>query len=231
MQILKDVLRQTVKPIKKALLPGKFRITRTPAVIRPIDSSQPSGLHDRDQPIDSGRVAAVSRSATHSLSKDNQPTIRLLEGLGVEGDAHAGTTVKHRSRVRRDPRQPNLRQVHLIHAELHEELRGSGFNVFAGQMGENITTRGIDLLGLPTSTRLRLGDEALIEITGLRTPCAQLDQIQTGLMAAVLGRDEQGKLIRKAGIMAVVIAGGLVRPGDAITIELPPAPHRPLEPV
>ena len=179
----------------------------------------------------SGRVAAVSCSATHSLSKGNQPAIRLLEGLGVEGDAHAGTTVKHRSRVARDPHQPNLRQVHLIHAELHDELRGAGFDVSAGQMGENITTRGIDLLGLPTGARLRLGDEAIVEVTGLRNPCAQLDGLQAGLMAAVLDRDERANLIRKAGVMAVVVAGGLVRPGDAITVELPPAPHRPLGPV
>ncbi len=178
-----------------------------------------------------GSVAAVSRSATHSLIKGNQSAVRLLEGLGVEGDAHAGTTVKHRSRVARDPHQPNLRQVHLIHAELHEELRAAGFNVAAGQMGENITTRGIDLLGLPAGTRLRLGDEAVVAITGLRNPCAQLDRIQPGLMAAVLGRDERGNLIRKAGVMATVVAGGLVRPGDAVAIELPPAPHRPLEPV
>src|SRR5918997_4660040 len=113
----------------------------------------------------SGRVAAVSLSGTHSLSKGNQPAIRLLEGLGVEGDAHAGTTVKHRSRVARDPHQPNLRQVHLLHAELHDELRGAGFDVSAGQMGENVTTRGIDLLGLPTGARLRLGDEAIVEVT------------------------------------------------------------------
>ena len=179
----------------------------------------------------SGRVAAVSCSATHSLSKGNQPVIRLLEGLGVEGDAHAGTTVKHRSRVARDPYQPNLRQVHLIHAELHDELRGAGFDVSAGQMGENITTRGIDLLGLPTGARLRLGDEVIVEVTGLRNPCAQLDGLQAGLMAAVLDRDERGNLIRKAGVMAVVVAGGLVRPDDAVTVELPPAPHRPLSPV
>jgi MOSC domain-containing protein YiiM len=179
----------------------------------------------------SGRVAAVSCSATHSMSKGNQPAIRLLEGLGVEGDAHAGTTVKHRSRVARDPHQPNLRQVHLIHAELHDELRGAGFDVSAGQMGENITTRGIDLLGLPTGTRLRLGDEAIVEVTGLRNPCAQLDGLQAGLMAAVLDRDEQGNLVRKAGVMAVVVAGGLVRPGETVTVELPPAPHRPLGPV
>ena len=178
-----------------------------------------------------GRVAAVSRSATHTMRKSNQPAVQLLEGLGVEGDAHAGITVKHRSRVARDPSQPNLRQVHLIHAELIEELRCSGFDVSPGQMGENITTEGVDLLRLPTGTRLRLGDEAIVEITGLRNPCAQLDQIQHGLMAAVLGRDEEGNLIRKAGVMAIVLAGGLVRPGDAVSVELPPEPHRPLEPV
>lgn len=178
-----------------------------------------------------GRVVAVSRSATHTLSKYLQPEILLIEGHGVEGDAHAGATVKYRSRVARDPHQPNLRQVHLIHAELHDELRASGFNVAEGQMGENITTRGVDLLGLPTGTRLRLGDQAIVEITGLRNPCAQLEEIQTGLMKAVLDRDEQGNLIRKAGVMAVVVAGGPVRPGDAITLELPPEPHRPLAPV
>ena len=178
-----------------------------------------------------GRVTAVSRSATHTMIKGNQSTIQLLAGLGVEGDAHAGTTVKHRSRVALDPTKPNLRQVHLIHAELHEELRGSGFAIVAGQMGENITTEGIDLLALPTGTRLRLGDDAIVEVTGLRNPCAQLDGIQPGLMAAVLDRDAQGNLIRKAGIMAVVITGGPVRTGDAVTIELPPTPHHPLDPV
>lgn len=178
-----------------------------------------------------GRVAAVSRSATHSMSKGNQAMIRLREGLGVEGDAHEGITVKHRSRVAQDPNQPNLRQVHLLHAELHAELRGAGFPVAAGQMGENITTEGVDLLGLPTGTRLRLGEEATVEITGLRNPCAQLDGIAPGLMAAVLDRDAAGNLIRKAGIMAVVVADGLVRAGDSVTIELPPPPHRPLEPV
>lgn len=178
-----------------------------------------------------GRVVAVSNSATHSFSKELRGTIRLLAGLGVEDDAHAGTTVKHRSRVARDPNQPNLRQVHLIHTELHEELRGRGFDVAAGQMGENITTVGVDLLGLPIGTRLHLGDEAIIEVTGLRNPCAQLDSFQSGLMAAVLDRDEQGNLVRKSGIMAVVIAGGAVKPDDAIAIELPPPPHRPLEAV
>lgn len=178
-----------------------------------------------------GEVAAVSRSDAHTLSKPNEEHIRLLAGLGVEGDAHMGTTVKHRSRVARDPQQPNLRQVHLIHAELHAELQAAGFQVGAGEMGENITTRGIDLLGLPTGARLHLGSEAVIEVTGLRNPCAQLDRIQPGLMGAVLGRDEQGNLIRKAGVMAIVLTGGPVHQGDHIRVELPPAPHRPLEPV
>ncbi|HUZ01852.1 MAG TPA: MOSC domain-containing protein [Thermomicrobiaceae bacterium] len=178
-----------------------------------------------------GRVAAVSRSATHSLVKGNQDGIRLVAGLGVAGDAHAGTTVQHRSRVARDPSQPNLRQVHLIHAELLDELRGAGFTVAPGQMGENVTTRGVDLLGLPVGARLRLGDEAMVEITGLRNPCAQLEEIQRGLMAAVLDRDAEGRLVRKAGVMGVVVSGGTVRPGDAIAVELPAAPHRPLEPV
>ncbi len=176
-------------------------------------------------------VVGVFRSSTHSLSKYAEGAIRLLAGLGVEGDAHAGATVQHRSRVARDPQQPNLRQAHLIHAELHDELRQRGFAVAAGQMGENITTAGIDLLALPTGARLRLGDEAVVEITGLRNPCKQLEQIQPGLMAAVLGRDAQGELIRKAGVMAVVVASGVVRVGDAITVELPDPPHVPLKPV
>jgi len=165
------------------------------------------------------------------FAKSNQGRIRLLTGLGVEGDAHLGQTVQHRSRVARDPSQPNLRQVHLIHAELHDELRTAGFVVSAGQMGENVTTRGIDLLGLPTGTRLRLGESAVIEVTGLRNPCLQLDHFQPGLMAAVLSRDEHDALIRKAGVMAIVLADGEVRPGDPILVELPPAPHRSLQPV
>ena len=178
-----------------------------------------------------GVVAAVSRSPMHTLTKPNHNGIRLLTGLGIEGDAHLGETVKHRSRVARDPSQPNLRQVHLIHAELHDELRAAGFAVSAGQMGENITTRGVDLLGLPTGARLHLGDEAVVEVTGLRNPCIQLDQLQPGLMAATLRRDEFGNLIRKAGVMGIVLAGGEVRPGDPIRVELPPEPRRSLGPV
>ena len=176
-----------------------------------------------------GVVTAVCRSATHTFGKAPQNGIRLVAGLGVEGDAHAGQTVKHRSRVAADPTQPNLRQVHLIHAELHDELRAAGFDATAGQMGENVTTRGVDLLALPVGTRLRLGDTAVIELTGLRNPCVQLDGFRPGLMATVLGRDERGNLIRKSGVMAVVRAGGDVRPGDPVRVEFPPPPHRPLD--
>ncbi len=176
-------------------------------------------------------VLAVSLSPGHTFSKPGVPSIRLVTGLGVEGDAHAGETVKHRSRVARDPNQPNLRQVHLVHSELFDELRASGFAVAPGEMGENITTTGLDLLGLPTGARLRLGPEAIIEVTGLRNPCAQLDGLQQGLMAAVLDRDAEGNLVRKAGIMAIVLNGGEVRPGDSIAVELPPPPHHALGPV
>lgn len=176
-------------------------------------------------------VVAVSRSGTHSMRKPAQDTIKLLVGLGVEGDAHLGTTIQHLYPMRRDPTQPNLRQVHLIHAELHEELREAGFDLVPGEMGENVTTSGIDLLGLPTGTRLHLGDAAIIEVTGLRNPCHQLNKLREGLMAATLDRDAAGNLIRKAGVMAIVIEGGTVRPGDAIGIELPGAPHQALKPV
>jgi MOSC domain-containing protein YiiM len=179
----------------------------------------------------SGMVVAVSRSGGHTLVKANQDKIGLIAGLGVEGDAHAGTTVKHRSRLARFAGHPNFRQVHLIHAELHDELKAKGFAVAPGQMGENVTTRGIDLLGLPTGARLCLGATAVIEVTGLRNPCAQLDRIQPGLMSATLERDRNGNLVRKAGIMAVVLTSGEVQGGDPIRIELPPEPHQPLAPV
>jgi MOSC domain-containing protein YiiM len=173
----------------------------------------------------------VSRSPRHKFSKSPEMSIRLLAGLGVEGDAHMGETVKHRSRVRVDPTQPNLRQVHLVHAELHDELRAAGFKVHPGDIGENITSRGIDLLGLPTGTLLRIGETAVIRITGLRNPCTQLDGFQQGLTAAVLDRDAEGRVVRKAGVMSVVLEGGEVIPGDPILVELPPEPHLPLAPV
>jgi len=176
-------------------------------------------------------VAAVSLRAGHHFSKTPSLGIRLLRGLGVAGDAHMGETVKHRSRVRKDPMQPNLRQVHLIHAELFDELRAKGFAVKPGELGENITTSGVDLLALPTGTRLHLGASAVVEITGLRNPCIQIDNFQKGLMAATLDKDADGNLVRKAGIMSIVIAEGDVRPGDAVGVELPAMPHRPLLPV
>lgn len=179
----------------------------------------------------SGVVTAVSKSPGHTFSKPNQPEVVLIAGSGVRGDVHQGDTVKHRSRVARDAAQPNLRQVHLIHAELHDELNAQGFTVGAGDLGENITTRGVDLLGLPTGTLLRLGDEAVVEVTGLRNPCVQIDQFQRGLLKAVLDRDADGELIRKTGVMAVVITGGTVIPGDAIGVELPAQPHTRLQPV
>lgn len=173
-------------------------------------------------------VTAVARERAHRFSKPLAENITLLAGLGVEGDAHAGVTVKHRSRVRADPAQPNLRQVHLIHEELFEELRAGGFDVGPGGMGENVTTRGIALLDLPRGARLRLGERALVEVTGLRNPCAQLDGYRKGLMRAVLDRDAAGNVVRKSGVMAIVLEGGVVRPGDPIVAELPAGPHEPL---
>lgn len=178
-----------------------------------------------------GQVVAVCLSGDHAFSKIPQNYITLLAGVGVAGDAHAGMTIKHRSRVARDPTQPNLRQVHLIHAELHDQLVSSGFVLAPGDMGENILTRGIDLLGLGTGTKLRIGAEAVIRITGLRNPCQQLNEFQTGLMQAVLGHDGDGNLVRKAGVMAVVLSGGIIAPGDAIQTEPADGPHQPLLPV
>lgn len=182
-------------------------------------------------PHSTARVTAVSRAAAHTFGKPNQSGIRLVAGHGVDGDAHAGRTVQHRSRVARNPAAPNLRQVHLVAAELHEELRARGFVVGPGEMGENVTTQGVDLLGLPTGTVLRLGGTTVLEVTGLRNPCRQLDRFRPGLMRAVLDRDEDGNLIRRAGVMAIVLGGGDVQPGDPIAIELPRAPHTPLAPV
>ena len=176
-----------------------------------------------------GMVAAVAVSHAHSFSKALQPGIVLEAGHGVRGDAHAGVLVKHRSRVRQDPTQPNLRQVHLIARELHAELVAKGFRVGPGVMGENVTTSGLDLLSLPRGTRLHLGNAAVVEVTGLRNPCAQLNECQPGLMAAVLDRTPDGSLVLRAGIMGVVLTGGPVRPGDAIQVYLPPPPHEALK--
>jgi len=169
-------------------------------------------------------ILAVSTSRGHHFSKQPALRIRFLAGLGVEGDAHSGVKVKHRSRVRVDPDQPNLRQVHLLHAEAFDALRLLGFDLAPGVIGENVTTRGVDLLALPRGARLHLGETAVVEVTGLRNPCVQLDRFQQGLMRAFLGRDDEGRLVLKAGIMAIVLAGGDVAPGDAIRVELPSPP-------
>jgi MOSC domain-containing protein YiiM len=176
-------------------------------------------------------IVAVSSHAKHVFSKTAQEAIELREGFGVVGDAHAGATVQHLSRIAADPTAPNLRQVHLIHAELLDELHGRGFALVPGALGENIVTRGIALLGLARGTVLHLGPDAAIQITGLRNPCAQLEKLQPGLLAAVLDRDAAGGLVRKSGVMAIVLKSGRVRPGDAIRIEAPQGPFVALAPV
>jgi MOSC domain-containing protein YiiM len=180
---------------------------------------------------DTASVVAVCARAAHDFTKETLPEIELLAGLGVAGDAHAGETVQHLYNIRQDPTRPNLRQVHLIHEELLDELKAAGFGVYPGAMGENVTTRGLDILSLPVGTRIGLGEEAVIEITGLRNPCKQLEAFETGLMGAVLDKTENGELIRKSGVMAIVVAGGRVRPGDSLNVVLPAPPFRPLEPV
>jgi len=179
-----------------------------------------------------GLVVAVARDAAHRFVKQGCPAIRLLAGLGVEADAHAGATVQHLSRLARTPEAPNLRQVHLVHAELFDELAAKGFMVLPGQLGENVTTSGVDLLGLSRGTRLRIGREAVIQLTGLRNPCAQIDtHLGRGGMAATLSRAPDGSLVRKAGVMAVVVESGEVRAGDAVIVDWTPEHHAPLEPV
>ncbi len=174
-------------------------------------------------------VLNVSRDGQHRFSKTHAEQITLLSGLGVQDDAHAGVTVQHRSRVAADPSQPNLRQVHLIHAELFDELRAQGFDVEAGQLGENVTTVGLNLLGLPRGTLLRLGTDVVVQVTGLRNPCAQINAFRPGLLNAVLGRDDDGAVVRKTGVMGIVIHGGAVRSGDRIDVRLPIRPHQALE--
>lgn len=174
-------------------------------------------------------VTAVSCSAEHSFNKQNQPFITLIEGVGVEGDAHAGKTIKHLYLLKKDPSRPNLRQVHLIQAELFDQLLEKGFTIEAGQLGENITTRGIDLLGLPTGTRLYIGNSVVVELTALRNPCIQIDNFQKGLLKAVIDRDEDGRVIRKSGVMGIVVSGGKIVPEDTLSIDLPAEPHQPLE--
>lgn len=177
-------------------------------------------------------ILAVSLSPAHGFSKAPQPAIRLLAGEGVEGDAHRGTTTQHLYLKRKDPTQPNLAQVHLLAGELLDEVRSKGFTVAPGELGENVLTSGIDLLALPTDTLLHLGPEAVVQITGLRTPCSQIDGFQSGLQAQLWGpRGADGKRTRRAGVMSIVLRGGVVHADDPIRVELPPEPHRPLGPV
>jgi MOSC domain-containing protein YiiM len=177
----------------------------------------------------SGSVVSVGRDSAHRFSKKPVDEIVLVAGIGVEGDAHAGVTVQHRSRVALDPSQPNLRQVHLIHSELFDDLLNHGFDVKPGDLGENVTTVGLDLHGLPTDTVLRIGQDAVVRITGLRNPCLQIEAFRTGLLSEVVGRDDNGDVVRRGGIMGVVVAGGVIRPGDQIIADLPAEPHVPLD--
>jgi len=178
-----------------------------------------------------GEVIAVIRNGEHSFTKTNQTKIELVAGLGVKDDAHSGALVKHLVRVREDPNRPNLRQVHLLHCELFDELAAAGYSIFPGAIGENVTTRGLRLLDLPAGAKLHIGGSAVVEVTGLRNPCRQIDAFRPGLMSALLNRDPEGNIRRKSGIMSVVLEGGEVRPGDKIHVELPEGPHSPLKPV
>jgi len=175
-----------------------------------------------------GRVVAVHASPVHGFSKSTQGEIALVEGIGVDGDVHAGATVQHRSRVAVDPSQPNLRQVHLIHEELFDDLRAAGYAVEPGRLGENITTGDVDLLALPVGTRLRIGSDAVVTMTGLRNPCQQINDFQPGLLKRLVHTDGEGAVVRLAGVMGIVSRGGSVMPGEAIEVELPPPPHFPL---
>ncbi|MGZ4598865.1 MAG: MOSC domain-containing protein [Oryzihumus sp.] len=176
-------------------------------------------------------VEAVCVSGEHAFSKESVESATVLDGLGLQGDAHAGVTVQHLFRMAKDPTTPNLRQVHLMHAELHDELRAAGHPVHAGSLGENLTTRGIALLELPTGAHLRVGSSVVLEVTGLRNPCWQIDEFSPGLLRLVLRKEADGTVVRRAGVMAVVLEGGEVRPGDAIEVELPDGPRAPLQPV
>ena len=178
-----------------------------------------------------GRVASLSLSSSYTFSKDTTERVRIVEGLGLEGDVHAGETVKHRSRVAKDPTQPNLRQVHLIPAELLDELVAEGYDVFPGRLGENVLTRDLDLHALPTGTRLEIGADVVLELTGLRNPCGQLNGVKPGLMKRLTYEDEDGNTVRRGGVMSIVLASGEVSRGDEIRVVLPPEPHRALEKV
>lgn len=175
------------------------------------------------------KVIAVSKSKVHGFSKAVEESITLIEDYGVEGDAHAGKKIQHVFLAKEDPERKNIRQVHLIASELFSDLSDKGFSVSAGQLGENITTQGIDLLSLFTGTRLHIGNDAIVELTALRHPCIQIDEFQKGLLKRVVHKNSDGKIVRKVGVMGIVLAGGVVNPNDDIIIEMPSEPHQDLE--
>ena len=195
----------------------------------PEQPGQPAPHEQHAEPEEGAAVVSVSLDDAHRFSKPAAPRIRLLEGLGVEGDVHAGVTVQHRYHVKKDPTAPNLTQVHLIPAELFDELARGGYTVRPGELGENVTTTGIDLTALPRGTRLHLGASAVVELTGLRNPCSLINGYQGGLMKQLIDTDAAGRITRKAGVMSVVATGGAVEPGDTIRIELPEGDQVPLD--
>jgi MOSC domain-containing protein YiiM len=174
-----------------------------------------------------GIVVAVNRSARHTVSKVSVATIVLRAGFGVEEDAHAGATIEHRYAKRFHPERPNERQVHLIGGELFDELERDGFHVEPGQLGENITTRGIALTDLPLGTRLRIANGAVVEVRGLRVPCVLIDRLIPGVKKAS-AMPYGGKLALRHGIMGIVIASGSVQQGDVLAVEPPAGPARAL---
>jgi MOSC domain-containing protein YiiM len=173
-----------------------------------------------------GTVVAVASKEKHEFSKRTRHAITLVEDHGVEGDVHAGRVIQHRYLAKKMPVMPNNRQVHLIASELFTELGLSGFNVSPGELGENITTAGLDLTNLPLGTRLRLGSSAVVEITGLRTPCSLIDRFQKGLKRAMIMKHEQPRF--RCGVLGVAKATGKIAPGDPIIVELPSFSLQPL---
>lgn len=173
-------------------------------------------------------VIAVASDSGHNFSKPLRPVINLIAGFGVEGDAHAGKTVQHLWDKKKTPYAPNLRQVHLVHEEIFAQLAEDGFTVTPGDIGENIVTRGIDLLNLPLATQLEFQSGAVVELTGLRDPCSKLNKVQDGLIHKFVYKSEEGKRAVKSGVMSIVLTGGEIRPHDSITVKLPEGPHEPL---
>ena len=154
-------------------------------------------------------VVGLSIDDGHHFSKRAVERVTMVAGVGIEGDVHAGPLVQHRSRVRVDPNQPNLRQVHLIDDAVFAVAASAGFEIDHGDLGENVTVSGLDVHGLAVGTMLRLGESAFVAVTGLRNPCGQINGLRPGLLD-VLRRADGGDIVRRAGIMGVVVRGGEV---------------------